>query len=262
MVDDASQPGTVEVTIDQHVALVILSNERYRNAFTIEMVKEFTRLTEELDEDPEIWVIVITGAGSRAFCAGGDVKTVLPAAIEARDDILNPIASRRFLSNVFTPVIAAVEGACLGGGFEILLGTDIRVAGESAFFGFPETYFGFIAGSGASVRLPRQIPWAIAMELLLQTSTLSAERALSLGLINQVVPDGSSREQALELAQRLSHHGPVAMRAAKEIAVRSVRLEEGFVIEHDVNRRVLSSEDAREGVESLREKRSAKFMGR
>jgi enoyl-CoA hydratase/carnithine racemase len=253
--------GAIRALVTGHVATVTIDRPDKLNALTLAMVEEFRRVTTELDADPEVRVIVITGAGDRVFCVGGDLRSLLPAALEARNDILNPDPTQRFLSTVFTPVIAAIDGACLGGGFEIMLGCDIRVAAEDAVFGVPEGRWGLIPGSGTNVRLPKQVPWAIAMELLLTGATVKATRAHAVGLINEVVPHGQALDRAHEIARQIANNGPLAARTAKEIAVRSASLTDGFVLEHDLNRRILGSADAREGVQAFSERRPTSFTG-
>jgi enoyl-CoA hydratase/carnithine racemase len=260
--DSDPRDGTIEVSTDGPVALVTISRPDKLNAMTLEMIREFSVVTTQLDEDPEIRAIVITGAGDRAFSAGGDLKSLLPAALEAGWDILNPDPTARFLSSVFTPVIAAVRGACVGAGFEILLGTDIRIAGTDSSFALAEVKWGLIPGSGTNVRLPRQLPWAVAMELLLTGSTISADRAAQVGLINQAVEPENVLKTAMDMAQLIASNGPVAVRTAKEIAVRSLSLGDAFALEHALNSRVLGSQDAREGVAAFQEKRTPRFTGR
>jgi len=253
--------GSIQAARDGRVAIVTIDRPSKLNALTLDMVHEFKDLTEALDADPEVRAIVVTGAGDRAFCVGGDLETLLPAALEARRDILNPDPTQRFLSRVMTPVVAAVEGACLGGGFELLLGTDIRIASELATFGVPETGLGLIAGSGTNVRLPRQVPWAIAMELLLTGESIGARRAYEAGLVNDVVARGAALGRAVEIAAAIAKRGPLASRVAKEVAVRSADITQGFLLEHALNSRVLASEDAREGVRAFVERRSPDFSG-
>jgi enoyl-CoA hydratase/carnithine racemase len=258
---ESAEDGSIEVSRSDHVAVITLNRPHKLNVLTLPMVEEFRTVTQELDGDPGIRALVITGAG-RAFSAGGDLHSLLPAALAAGKDILNPEPTERFLSRVFTPVIAAVEGVCVGGGFEIMLGTDLRVAAADATFGLPENRWGLIAGSGSNVRLPRQVPWAIAMEILLVGSVLDAERARSVGLVNDVVAPGGALDRAMEIAQQIAANGPVAARSAKEIAVRSAALADGFALEYELNARVLSSEDAREGVRAFQERRPARYSGR
>lgn len=255
-------PSGDEIVVERsgHVAVVTLNRPDKLNALTMEMVVGFREITEELDDDPDIRAIVVTGRG-RAFCAGGDLNSLLPATLDAGWDTLNPDPARRFLSQVFTPVLAAIEGACVGGGFELMLGTDIRVAADDATFALPEGRWGLIPGSGAHVRLPQQLPWAMAMQFLLLGDQVDAARAREIGLINEVVPAGTALDRTHELADRIAANGPVAMRTAKEIAVRALRQADGFVIEHALNSRVLASADAQEGVRSFAERRPAQFKG-
>ncbi|MGW0161654.1 enoyl-CoA hydratase/isomerase family protein [Mycobacterium sp. NPDC003323] len=254
--------GTIDHETDGHIAVVTINRPRKLNAMTLEMVRDFFTVTKRLDDDPNIRAIVLTGAGERAFSAGGDLDSLLPSALDAGCDILNPDPTARFLSTVFTPVIAAVRGVCVGAGFEILLGTDIRVAAHDSRFALAETKWGLIPGSGTNVRLPRQVPWAVAMELLLTGSTISAERAATVGLINQTVQADRVLETALRIAGGLAANGPVAVRTAKELAVRTASLSDGFALEHALNSRVLASDDAREGVAAFRERRSPSFGNR
>ncbi|MBE7193280.1 MAG: enoyl-CoA hydratase/isomerase family protein [Gordonia polyisoprenivorans] len=248
--------------VDGPVGIITINRPEKHNTLTLAMIERLREVAAELDSDPNIRAIVVTGAGDKAFSAGGDLRSLLPAALEARSDVLNPDPTARFFSDVFTPVLAAIEGICVGGGFEIMLGTDIRVAASNATFAVPETKWGLIAGSGTNVRLPQQISWPIAMELLLTGDTIGAERAAEIGLINRVVAPGTAVEEAIGIAKRIADNGPLAVRTAKEIAVRSRHLEQDFAFEHAMNVRILSSNDAREGVASFTERRKADFTGR
>jgi enoyl-CoA hydratase len=261
--DATAEDGTAEILVERSgaVAVVTLNRPGKLNALTVAMVDRLRELTEELDRDPGVRAIVLTGRG-RAFCAGGDLTSLLPAALDAGWDILNPDPTQRFLSRVFTPVVAAVEGACMGGGFELLLGTDLRVAAAGATFGLPEGRWGLIPGSGTHVRLPAQVPWAVAMELLLLGRPIDAARACAVGLVNEVVAPGAALGRALELAEQIAAGGPLAARTSKEIAVRAAAHTDGYVLEHALNSRILTSADAREGVRSFQERRPARFEGR
>ncbi|MET0797172.1 MAG: enoyl-CoA hydratase-related protein [Rhodococcus sp. (in: high G+C Gram-positive bacteria)] len=226
------------------------------------MIDDFRSVTAELDADPKIRAIVLTGAGTRSFSAGGDLRTLLPPALDAADDLLNPVTTERFLSSVFTPVIAAVRGLCIGAGFEILLGTDIRVASSDASFGLPEVKWGLIPGSGTHIRLPQQLPWPLAMQFLLTGASVDAPTAMSMGLINEVVASDEVLDRAIEIAESIAENGPLAVRTAKEIAVRALNQQGAFALEHALNRRVLGSSDAREGIAAFEEKRGTRFSGR
>lgn len=170
--------------------------------------------------------------------------------------------TKRQFSDVYKPVLCAVNGFCIAGGMEMLLGTDLRIASEHATFGLGEVKWGLVPLGGTHIRLPRQIPWAMAMQLLLTGKNIDAQRAYEIGLINAVVPADQLMETALDWAQKMCRNGPLAMRTAKEIAVRSLELESGFVLEKALGQKVLNSEDAKEGPRAFVEKRPAKFKGR
>lgn len=254
--------GEIRVGIDGHVAVITIDRPHKLNAMTRPMIDDFRSITAELDSDPNIRAIVLTGAGERSFSAGGDLRTLLPPALDAADDLLNPVTTERFLSSVFTPVIAAVRGLCIGAGFEILLGTDIRVASSDSSFGLPEVKWGLIPGSGTHIRLPQQLPWPLAMQFLLSGASVDAPTAVSMGLINEVVESGAVLERAVEIAEAIALNGPLAVRTAKEIAVRALNQQGAFALEHALNSRVLGSSDAREGVSAFEEKRATRFSGR
>lgn len=223
------------------------------------MAREIMRLGDAVGADRSIRVLVVTGAGDRAFSAGGDLASLLPATVDAGVDVINLDPRRRFFSDLYKPVVAAVRGVCVGGGLELLLGTDVRVASSDALFGLGEVRYGLIPGAGSHVRLPRQIPWAIAMQLLLTGETISAERAAAVGLVNEVTEPGATLERALDLARVIAANSPVAVQTAKEIAVRALELEDGFELEHALNSRVLQSPDAQEGLGAFREKRAPSY---
>lgn len=254
--------GEIRVGIDGHVAVITIDRPHKLNAMTRPMIDDFRSITAELDSDPNIRAIVLTGAGERSFSAGGDLRTLLPPALDAADDLLNPVTTERFLSSVFTPVIAAVRGLCMGAGFEILLGTDVRVASSDSSFGLPEVKWGLIPGSGTHIRLPQQLPWPLAMQFLLTGASVDAPTAVSMGLINEVVESGAVLERAVEIAEAIALNGPLAVRTAKEIAVRALNQQGAFALEHALNSRVLGSSDAREGVSAFEEKRATRFSGR
>lgn len=253
--------GAIRVSVDGHIAVLTIDRPRKLNAMTRPMIDDFRSRTADLDADPNIRAIVLTGSGSRAFSAGGDLNTLLPPALDAAEDLLNPVTTERFLSSVFTPVVAAVRGLCFGAGFEILLGTDIRVAATDASFGLPEVKWGLIPGSGTHVRLPQQLSWPQAMQLLLTGAPIDASTAVSMGLINETVPSEAVLDRAIEIAGTIASNGPLAVRTAKEIAVRALDQHGAFALEHALNSRVLGSADAREGVAAFQEKRDATFVG-
>jgi enoyl-CoA hydratase len=170
--------------------------------------------------------------------------------------------TKRPFSDVFKPIIAAINGHCIAGGMEFMQGTDIRIAAEHATFGLGEVRWGIIPTGGSHVRLPRQIPWAVAMEMLLMGKPIDAARAYDIGLINAVVEGDKLMEEAMGWAETICKNGPLAVRTAKEIAVRALGLEDSFVLEKSMGAKVLASEDAKEGPRAFAEKRPAEFKGR
>lgn len=243
------------------IAVMSFNRPEAMNAITKEMLFGMDAAFDDFNADPDLWVAVLTGTGPRAFCAGMDLKDALPA-VAAGDSMGYADPQKRPFHHIYKPIIGAVNGLCIAGGLEFLLGTDIRIAAESASFGLAEVKVGVIPAGGSHVRLPQQIPWAVAMELLLMGQNITAERAREVGLVNAVVPGERLMEEAMAWAERICQNGPLAVRTAKEIAVRVLNLEPAFVLEKTMAERVLRSEDAREGPRAFAEKRKPNFRGR
>ncbi len=244
-----------------HVGLVTINRPKSMNAFTQEMLEAMDAAFDDFNSDPDLWVAILTGAGDKAFTAGMDLKEALPSLAEGEEMGYEDHTKRPF-SDIFKPIIAAINGHCLAGGLEFLQGTDLRIAAEHATFGLSEVRWGVIPTGGSHVRLPRQIPWAIAMELLLTGQPIDAQRAYGIGLINRVVPAQELLPTALELAEVICRNGPLAVRTAKEIVVRGMALEAPFVLEKALGERVFASEDFKEGPRAFAEKRAPRFKGR
>jgi enoyl-CoA hydratase len=167
-------------------------------------------------------------------------------------------------SKLYKPIIAAVNGVCVAGGMEMLGGTDLRVASDTATFGVMEPKRGLFAGGGTTVRLPRQVPWPAAMELLLCADQVSAQRAYEMGLVNEVCRPADLMERAYDYAHRITANGPLAVRKTKESALRGLAtdMKEAFRIESEISGEVFSSEDAKEGPKAFAEKRAPNWQNR
>lgn len=246
-----------------HVLIVTLNRPKVRNALSGEMLTLMRQAWDQVDSDPDIRVAVLTGAGG-AFCAGMDLKAANashPGESDIPGSALEPLLKGRRLTK---PLIAAVEGPAIAGGTEILQGTDIRVAGESARFGISEARWGLFPLGGSAVRLVRQIPYTVAADLLLTGRHIKAAEAREIGLIGHVVPDGQALEKALEIAGMIAANGPVAVRAilATIRETEGMPENEAFGIEAKIGMSVFRSQDAREGPRAFAEKRKPDFKDR
>jgi len=234
------------------------------NALTLRMGSELTTALCEADRDPDVRVIVVTGEG-KAFCAGADLGEMIPLVTggdpRAYEVIAGVMLKHRMIRK---PIIAAVNGDCLAGGTEFLQATDIRIASGRARFGLPEPRWGIVPAGGSHVRLPRQIPYCWAMEIMLTGELISAEKALQVGLINNVVPHEKLMDTVEEYARIICEKAPLAVQKIKEITLRclSLPMEEAFYLEEAAAREVMGSKDAKEGPRAFIEKRKPVFEGR
>jgi enoyl-CoA hydratase len=256
------------------VVTITMNRPDKRNAFNAEMLCRLCDAWDLIDGDPEIRAAILTGAGGD-FSAGADLDRLVgammagePAADEfeqrIRDDL--SLIYKGFLKEyrTTTPLVAAVEGYCYAGGTEILQATDIRVAAEGARLGVTEVQRGLFPMGGSTVRLPRQIPYTVAMDLLLVGDPISARRAHEVGLVGHLAPDGQALERARELAGRIAANGPIAVRNIKAAVLAAECLPEpdAYVREQELGMEVMASEDAREGPRAFLEKRPPEYTGR
>lgn len=250
-------------TYERHgqVAVMTINRPEAMNAFTADMLRGMDACFEDFNEDDDLRVAILTAVGDKAFSSGMDLKEAIPM-LQSGDEMGYEDHTKRPFSDVFKPIIGAVNGFCIAGGMEFLQGTDLRIAAEHATFGLGEVRWGIIPTGGSHIRLPVQIPWAVAMEMLLTGKPISATRAYDIGLVNKVVAADKLMDEAMELAETICRNGPLAVRTAKEIAVRALNLEPGFVMEKDLGQRVMDSDDAREGPAAFAEKRPPVFKGR
>jgi enoyl-CoA hydratase len=255
-----------------HTLVVTLNRPEKRNAVNSEVMCRLYDAWRELDQNNELRVAILTGTGN-TFCAGMDLSEIPKLRTgnpenEFMERVMKepPLIYGAWLKTdrPGKPVILAAEGFARAGGTEILQGTDIRVAGESAVFGVTEVQRGLFPMAGSAVRLRRQIGYAVAAEMLLTGEDLSAQRAFELGLINQVVPDGQALTRAHEIAQRIAANGPLAVQGILATLRETEMLdeEEAFVIEQQHGLKVMASEDAVEGPRAFLEKRPPSFRGR
>ncbi|WP_072809577.1 crotonase/enoyl-CoA hydratase family protein [Rhodococcus zopfii] len=249
-----------------HVLIVTMNRPEARNALSGEMMGIMAEAWDRVDSDPGIRVAILTGAGG-AFCAGADLKDMNKSApgdkFEGGGWDLSKLPALLKGRRLTKPLIAAVEGPAIAGGTEILQGTDIRVAGESAKFGVSEAKWGLFPLGGSAVRLVRQIPYTIAADILLTGRHLKAPEAKEIGLIGHVVPDGRALDKALEIAETISANGPLAVQAILETIRKTEGMheEEAFRIDAELGAAVFKSADAKEGPRAFAEKRAPKFTG-
>jgi enoyl-CoA hydratase len=250
-----------------HVLVVTMNRPERRNALSGQMLRIMEEAWDRVNSDDEIRVCILTGAGGY-FCAGMDLQAAdeKPPSESFESGEYDPTVIKGLLKGfrLTKPLIAAVEGPAIAGGTEILQGTDIRVAGESAKFGVAEARWSLYPMGGSAVRLPRQIPYTVAAELLLTGRTLRAAEAKELGLVGHVVPDGEVLAKARELAGLVAANGPLAVQAI----LRTMRDSEGrhedecWADDARVGAAVFSSDDAKEGPRAFLEKRAPRFTGR
>lgn len=246
------------------IAIFTLNRPEALNAIDPENLEELSRALIDFKDDDEILVGIITGAGDRAFSIGADIKTMLPEMkkISGQPSACPPTIMRGL--ELWKPMIAAVNGACLGGGLEIALACDLRIASENATFGLPEVMLGLIPGWGGTQRLPRVIPLAKAAELLLTGRAINAQEAYRIGLVNKVVPFPELMPTAKQMAEMLCWPAPLAVRAAKQSMIRGISLSlgEGLELEKTLNDFLVTTEDFDEGCKAFIEKRKAVFKAK
>jgi enoyl-CoA hydratase len=251
-----------EVLVEQRdgVQVITINRPEAKNALNRAVAERIAAAVDELDASDELRVGVLTGAGG-SFSAGMDLKAFLRGespAIEGRGLCgITQTPPRK-------PLIGAVEGWALAGGFELLLACDLVVAAEGARFGVPEVTRSLVAVGGAALQLPRRVPFAVALEMLLTGQPIGAERAAQVGLVNRVVPDGGALDAAVELAATIAGNGPLAVAASKQIARSSAdwTLAQGWEEQARIGEPVFASEDAKEGSRAFAEKRPPVWQGK
>lgn len=265
---NAEQEGIVSVRRERRgrVEIVTLDRPESRNAIDGPTTAALEAAFTELEADDGVGAVVLTGAGDRAFCAGVDLKM---HAAEGADAFATVVTERGGFAAVTRrdfpkPVVAAVNGYALGGGFEIVLACDLVVAAETAEFGFPEVTLGLLADAGGLIRLPNRIPFALASEIVLTGERFGAARALELGLVNRVVPAERVLDEAVDLAQRIAENAPVSVLLSKQLLRESLSVPEAeaWKLNDEFMAAIMRSEDFDEGPRAWVEKRRARWTGR
>jgi len=270
----AESESHLRVERRDRILILTMNRPAVRNSLSPQMLVRLAAAWHEFRDTADLRVAILTGAGDEDFCAGGDLKLTMPLITGARkpedewdEKLMGDL--QQFTDGIlrgfelYKPVIAAVNGRALGGGTEMTNAVDLRVAAEHATFGTPEARVGLLPGGGSITRLPRQIPYCKAMEMLMIGDTFSAREALEMGLLNYVVPGDQLMHKALTLAEKLAENGPLAVRKVKEGILRSsgLPLDQAYQVENEVSAVVMRSKDAREGPRAFKEKRKPVFIG-
>ncbi len=254
----------------ERTAIITINRPDAMNSLDGETLDQFNQAWIDFRDDPDLWVAIVTGAGDKAFCAGGDLKN-----LSRYYSSLTPIQRREKAEkepgiggitrnlDIWKPIIAAVNGHCLAGGLEIALACDIRITAENATFGLTEVSWGIIPGAGGTQRLPRLISLTKSLEMILVADRIDAREALRIGLVSRVVPVKKALPEALKLAEKICRNAPLAVRAAKEAVYRGLdlSLSEGLRLEQFLAEPVRQSEDAKEGPRAFAEMRDPDFKG-
>lgn len=254
---------------DEHLVLITIDRPEAKNALDMYHFRDLAGAWKQFRYDDEAWVAIVTGVG-RNFMAGADLKTFIPQITELSKQIsageVTEVDGCRLTdgtravlrdTKIFKPIVAAVNGPCVAGGMEMLGGIDIRIATTNAKFGVMEPKRGLFAGGGTTARLPRQLTLPAAMEFLLTAEAFPAERALELGLLNEIVDEDELLDRAYSWARRIAANAPLAVQATKESVLRglSTTLDEAYGIEQELSQKIFQTEDAKEGPKAFAEKR-------
>ncbi|MCW3488779.1 enoyl-CoA hydratase/isomerase family protein [Dethiobacter alkaliphilus] len=256
---------TIEVTKREHYAIVTLNRPDALNALSTQMAKDIIAVMDELSKDIDVWAVVLSGAGERAFCVGADLKE---RKSMTKDEM---IRQRELFCDAFEavvrfpkPIVAMVNGFAMGGGFEFALCCDMIVAAEEAFLGLPEVGLGIIPGGGGTQNLPRIIGKNKAKELIYTGRKISGQTAFEWGIANKVAPRGQLMEATADLIREITKNAPLALQQAKRCVDLGVEVDltAGMALEAEAYNRCLYSEDRDEGLKAFNEKRKPNYQGK
>jgi enoyl-CoA hydratase len=255
----------ITYAVAEHVATVTLNRPDVHNAMNEAMRRDLTRCFDAIAVDDDVTVVVVTGAGERAFSAGADIREFVEPLVPVRfREQRRRLDFRQAMDRCWQPIIAAVNGFALGGGLELALACDIRIAAAGATLGLTEVNLAIIPGGGGTQRLPRLVGRGKALELILTGARIPADEALRIGLVERVVPGGEALKAATELARSMAAKAPVALRYAKEAVVKGLELPlaDGLRLEGDLSTLLRTTEDRLEGARAFLEKRAPRWTGR
>ena len=243
------------------IAIITLNRPEALNALNGDVHRELNEAYKDFRYDDDLWVAIITGAGDRAFSAGADIKGFQPGTGEKPKKSSEPPLRA---DTIWKPFIAAIHGYCLGGGLELALTCDVRIAADNTQMGQPEINIGFIAGGGGTQRLPRFLPRAVASDILLTGNRINAEQALRWGLVSRVVPRDQLMATAMEIAETICTRGPLGVRATKEAIIRGydMTLENGLYFEAEKVAYIRTTDDFMEGARAFAHKRPPEYKGK
>lgn len=256
--------NTIECTVAENVAVITINRPKFLNALNTEVLKELSEAIDLIDKDSTVRAVIVTGAGEKAFVAGADISEMQNKdVLEAREfsSFGNKVFSK--LENLKKPVIAAVNGFALGGGCELAMACDIRIAGNRAKFGQPEVGLGIMAGFGGSQRLARLVGAGIAKEILFTGEMINAERAYEIGLVNRIVDTSEVLEEANKLAKKIASKSPLGVCFSKKAVNEGINLdlERALSLEAELFGTLFSTKDQSEGMSAFLEKREHSFKG-
>jgi len=247
-----------------HIATFTINNPEVLNALSPAAVAEWTDALIDFRDDKNLWVGIITGAGEKSFCTGLDLRSAGPGSGGGGGEG-RPAPQETLVRGLklWKPLIAAINGYAFGGGLEIALACDIRIAADTAQLGLTEVTLGLIPGWGGTQRLPRLIPFSVAAEMMIMGKRITAQEALEVRLVHEVVPLKDLMTKAKERAEKICQSAPLAVAAVKEAMIRgsSMTLEEGLALESEIGAKVIASKDFAEGRKAFMEKRKPEYKG-